>query len=70
MCLTRLKPAEVSSLTAILAAARKSGMTIDVHASFYEDDCIPDTWLLGNEKLVGKTMVAVGLVTFDTVLSL
>ena len=70
MCLTRLKPAEVSSLTAILGTACKIGMTIDIDASFYEDDRIPDTWLRGHEKLIGKTMVASGLLTFDTISSL
>ena len=60
----------MSSLTAILGAACKIGMTIDVDASFYEDDRTPDTWLLGHEKLIGKTMVASGLLTFDTISSL
>ena len=60
----------MSSLTAILGVARTSGITIDVHASFYEDNSIPDTYLLGNEKLVGKTMVAAGQLTFGTVSSL
>ena len=60
----------MSSLTAILGAARKSGMTIDVVASCFEDDCIPDTWLLGNEKLVVTTTVASGLLTLDTISSL
>jgi len=71
VCLTRLESAEVKALTAILGAARKSGMSIEVLTSFKnEDNCIPDTWLSGNEKLVGKIMVASGLLTFDTISSL
>ena len=62
----------MSFLTAILGTARTSGgVTIDVVASFKdEDNCIPDTWLLGHENLVGKTKVASGLLTFDTISSL
>jgi len=68
--LTRFESAEVKALTVILGAARKSGITIDVLASCYEDDRIPNTRILGNEKLVGKTKVASGLLTFDTISSL
>ena len=70
MCLTRLESAEVKALTVILGAARKTGMTIDVRASFYEDDGIPDARLHDNETLVGITMVASGLLSFDTISSL
>lgn len=46
-------------------------MRIDLLASFLnEDNCIRGTWLLGNEKVVGKTMVASGLLTFETIASL
>ena len=46
-------------------------MRIDLLASFLnEDNCIRGTWLLGNEKVVGKTMVASGLLTFDAISSL